>query len=148
MSGEGCQEQPYNFLGFFCAEREEQLLKRPRVNGHHIFHVWLRLPTHGIHPAEPLTELRAVLKPASIWLAEALGRHRAAPSVRGLGVCLDKSSPTCSFAPVGSSDRTEFHRIQPHSRNPSPPSFARLGLEQNYFFHTSACTSIREAQAE
>lgn len=143
MSGEGCQEQPYNFLGFFfCAEREEQLLKRPRVNGYHIFHVWLRLPTHGIHPAEPLAELRAVLNPASIWSAEALGRHRAAASVRGLRVCLDKSSPTCSFAPVW------FFRRDGVLPNPSPPSFARLGLEQIYFFPTSACTSIREAQAE
>lgn len=62
--------------------------------------MWRRLPTHGIHPAEPLAELRAVLNPASIWSAEALGRHRAAASVRGLRVCLDKSSPTCSFAPV------------------------------------------------
>lgn len=62
--------------------------------------MWLRLPTHGIHPAEPLAELRAVLNPASTWSAEALGGQRAAAAVRGLRVCLDKSSPTCSFAPV------------------------------------------------
>lgn len=74
MSGGGCQV-PAFFFSFLCPVREEPLSKRPRVNGYHIFHVWLRLPTHGTHPEEsPFT---GGPEPSS-----SRGRHQAARGQR------------------------------------------------------------------